>query len=397
MHRLAQLAFVVFLLQATCVSAQQVTGRFYPEKERYLVGEPIIVDFEIVNGTDKVAEVGTGDCSWMDPRQFEVDGASPKRKGRLFTCTARGIAGSCLGSLVEIPAEGKYLKRLLLEGPFEIDSPGIYHIRAKREQEVRSKATGEVLASLKVESKFDLPVETPEEDELEAAYQPFLNDLNSEDLMVRYFAASAITQNPPPFVEAAILSLANDQLIPAASVEGLERLATPAARAKLLQMSSTSSPEYLRQPAIQALGEIGNSDDCEAMLNIASQNENYTQGEAYIASGRICKEQAIPALLRLLPTADSQLLMYLATAFENTLSRDAIPPLITLLSNSDEFVRRDAEEALVTLTHRRSQYGIADADSARESYGEWSHWWAANGKTTNIYGPDACSEPQLLH
>lgn len=397
MNRLAQLAFVVFLLQATCVSAQQVTGRFYPEKERYLVGEPIIVDFEVVNGTDKVAEVDIGDCSWMDPQQFQVDNASPRREGGSYTCTARAVAGSCLGSMVEIPAEGKSLKRFLLEGLFQIDSPGIYHIRAKREQVVRSKGTEEVLANLKVESKFDLPVEAPEQDELEAAYKPFLNDLNSKDLMVKYFAASAITQNPPPFVEAAILALANDQLIPAASVGGLERLATPAARAKLLQMSSTSSPEYLRQPSIQALGEIGNSDDCEAMLDIASQNENYTQGEAYIASGRLCKEQAIPTLLRLLPAADSQLLMYLATALENTLSRDAIPPLITLLSNSDEFVRRDAEEALATLTHRRSKYGIADADSARQSYEEWSNWWVGNSKAANIYGPDACIEPQLLH
>jgi HEAT repeat protein len=223
-----------------------------------------------------------------------------------------------------------------------------------------------------------------------------LNDLHSENLTVRYFAASAVTQNPPPFAEGAILALADDPVVPEASVEGLARLATPTARAKLLKMSSISSPEDLRRPAIHALGEIGNSDDCQAVLNIGSQNENYTQGEAYIASGRICKEQAIPALIRLLPTADSQLLMYLATAFENTLSRNAVPPLISLLENPDEGVRRDAEEALVTLTHRRSQYGIADADFARESYGEWSHWWAANGKTTPVCGPDQCADPQPL-
>jgi hypothetical protein len=36
---------------------QQITGRFYPEKEHYLVGEPIIVNFEVVNGTDKVFEM----------------------------------------------------------------------------------------------------------------------------------------------------------------------------------------------------------------------------------------------------------------------------------------------------------------------------------------------------
>ena len=397
MKCLTKVFYTTLLFQVPSALAQQgITGRFYPEKEQYLVGEPIIVDFEVVNGSDKVAEIGEDNCSWMYPRQFEVDGAAPKKQAGLFTCAVQGMLSDCLGTLVGVPPGGKHLKRLLLEGPFELNSPGSYHIRAKREQEIRSKATGEVLASLKVESEFDLNLQAPKEGELEAAYQPLLNDLHSEDDMVRYFAASAVTQNPPPFAEAAILALADDRMIPTASVEGLARLATPTARAKLLQMSSISSPEDFRRPAIHALGEIGNSDDCQAMLNIGSQNENYTQGEAYIVSGRICKEQAIPALIRLLPTIDSQLLMYIATAFENTLSRNAVPPLISLLANPDENVRRDAEEALATLTHRRSQYGIANADSARESYGEWSHWWAANGKTTPIYGPDQCSDPQPL-
>lgn len=396
MKYIARLVFVVFLLQAPCASAQQITGRFYPEKDHYLVGEPVIVDFEVVNGTDKVAEIGDANCPWMNPRQFEADNAPQKKNIGLFGCTPQAIAGDCLGSMVEIPAGGKYLKRLLLEGPFELDFPGSYHIRASREQQIRAKGTHQVLADLKVESEFYVILEASTESELEAAYQPFLNDLRSKDLMVKYFAASAVTQNPPPFAEAAILALADDPDIRAASIDGLARLATTAARAKLLQMSSTKSPEYLRQPAIEALGEVGNSDDCQAMLDIASQNKNYTQGEAYIVSGHICKEQAIPTLLRVLPTADSQLPMYLATAFGNTQSRNAVPPLITLLANPDEFVRRDAEEALATLTHRKSQYGTADADSARQSYMEWSNWWAVNGKAATMYGPDACSEPKPL-
>ena len=246
-----------------------------------------------------------------------------------------------------------------------------------------------------MESNFEVPVRSPHGRELESAYQPFLNDLHSNDPIVKYFAASAVTQNPPRFAEAAILALANDA--PGASIGGLERLATPAARAKLRQMSLIDSPDYLRQASIQALGEIGNSDDCEAMLDIASENEHYTQGEAYIASAQICKEHAVPTLLRLLPAADEELLTYIATALENTRSRNAIPPLITLLSNPNESVRGRAEQALATLTHQRSQYGIDDADSARESNGDWSTWWARNSTAANIYGPDACVEPQLLH
>jgi HEAT repeat protein len=262
----------------------------------------------------------------------------------------------------------------------------LYHVHATREQGVLEKGTREVLANLKVESNFDVSVRSPQERELEIAYQPFLNDLLSSDLIVKYFAASAVTQNPPRFAEAAILALANDE--PGASIGGLARLATPAARAKLREMSSINSPGSLREASIVALGDVGNSDDCEAMLGIASENEHYTQGEAYMASARICKEQAVPTLIRLLPAADDEL--------ENTHSRDAIPPLITLLSSGHMSVRRRAEQALATLTHRRSAHEIDDADSAREASTDWSSWWAHNSTTTNIYGPDACVEPQLL-
>ena len=82
-------------------------------------------------------------------------------------------------------------------------------------------------------------------------------------------------------------------------------------------------------------------------------------------AGRICKQQAIPALLRLLPNADAPLYGYLTVAFANTMSRDAIPPLIGLLAN--EGVRSEAEEALETLTHRKSNYGIASAESSNDS------------------------------
>jgi hypothetical protein len=391
------LLLAVFLLNAPCTSAQQlITGRFYAEKQEYSVGEPIIVDFEVVNGSNETAEIDMDNCAWLFHQQFEVDGAAPKKTTSIFACGRQGIAGDCLGSTREIPVSGRYLKRWLLDGPFELDSPGTYRIRAQVEHEIHRKDSTEILDDLRIESEFDVTLHAPQDGELESAYRPFLNDLNNKDVMVRSFAASAIIQHPPPFAEAAILALADDPQLSVASVDGMARLATPAARVKLLQMSSTSSPEYLRQPAIQALNEIGNSDDCQAMLDIGNQSQNWTQGEAFIVSSRICKGQAIPVLLQLLPKADSPLLSYLAAAFENTGSRNAVPPLISLLDNTDDNVRRNADAGLATLTHRRSRYGIADAESANKSRIEWSNWWAAYGNTAPIYGPDQCAAPQPL-
>jgi len=123
---------------APCAWAQEVTGRFFPEKDHYLVGEPIIVDLEVVNGTDSVAEIGTDHCPWLNPKQFEVANASPAKHSGLVSCT-QGTAGSCLGSSVDIPAGGRYLERFLLEGLFQIDSPGVYHVHATGKRKFAGK------------------------------------------------------------------------------------------------------------------------------------------------------------------------------------------------------------------------------------------------------------------
>jgi len=391
---LTKVAFVFLLAHVNQVSAQQITGRFRPEKEHYLVGEPIFIVFEVVNSTARTVEIAEDNCSSFH-QPFKVDSAPTKKQFSLFGCQG-GFGGSCAGSWHEVLPGTIYQKRFLLEGPFQLDQPGIYHIRANRDEEIRSKETNEVVVALNVQSEFDVDLRLPQEGELKAAYQPLLNDLQSRDVMVRSLAASAVTQNPPQFTETAILALAEDRVLASASVEGLKNLASPAARAKLLQMSMTSSPENLRQAAIQALGEIGNPDDCQWILDLASQSINYTQIEAYMAAGRICKDQAIPVLYSLIPTADPEPLKGLVFAFGNTSSRRVVSPLISLLQSPDQNIRRDVAGTLATLTHRTSKYGIEDIGSALQAYGEWLDWWAAYDKTAPIYSSDQCIEPQPL-
>jgi hypothetical protein len=389
------------LAYAPYATAKQLfTGRYHPEKKQYLVGEPIIVDLEVVNHGQKAGEIGESNCISVDPGPFEVDAATRKEKPAPFDCSRAGFAGSCLVGARQIPVGGKHIRRLFLNGPFVLNSPRTYHVRASSEEDIGRWGQREDLARLHVESEFYLTLRVPREGELETAYQPFLNDLNAPDFEIRYFAVTAIAQRPPPFVEPVLTKIVDSPgttiaNIVDASIEGLGRLGTPTARAKLIAMASTD-PDEFRQPAIRALGELGNPSDCRALLFIGSQNKDYTQGEAYMYAGRICKERSIPALLRLLPNADAPLSGYLAIALENTLSRDAISPLFGLLASPDEGVRRDAEESLETLTHRKSQYGIANAESSNRSRMEWTNWWAANGSNASIYGPGQCVDPQPL-
>jgi hypothetical protein len=383
------------LSYAPSALAQQLVGRYYPEKRDYLVGEPVIVVFEVTNNSAETVQIGEGGCAWLNQGQFEVDHATPRKRFTLFGCGG-GIGGSCGGTLRQIPAGGMYQQRLLLDGDFTLESPGNYHVHAKREQRVTGTGAGEPSIDLKVDSEFDLILRTPTEDELLQAYQPLLRDLQSQEFAVRSLAARAVTQNPPRFAESAILGMTDDAILKYTSVDGLKRLATPAARTQLLLMSSITSPESLRQQTIPALGEVGNPDDCQAMLNIAGESTAYAQIQAYVAAGRICKQSAIAVLGILTRTADPPLLGGLAFALKNTSSRDAVPLLISLLENPDHDTHRDTADALALITHRQSNYGTEDLDQAIQSHDEWLHWWSESGSTAPLYNPNVCVPPQRL-
>ncbi|HXO44519.1 MAG TPA: HEAT repeat domain-containing protein [Candidatus Cybelea sp.] len=392
----ATILLAAFLAHGSRALGQQaVTGRYYPEKPEYLVGEPIIFDFEVVNHSPKVGEIAESNCDDLGPGPFEVDGVARKKDPAPFGCGRIPFSPDCLIGGSEIPAGGKYRTRLFLNGPFVLNSPGTYRVRARKSQTIGRPDSNEVLAQLSVVSLFEVTLREPQQGELKDAYKAFFKDMKNKNPMIRDFAASAITQNPPVFAEGVISALAVDAITGTARAEGLGRLGTPTARAKLIEMASSGSEEF-RQPAIQALGELGNPDDCQSMLDIGNQNTNYTQAEAYMYAARICKQRAIPAFLHPLPNADSQLDGYLAVAFANTQSRDAIPPLIGLLANTNEGVRSDAEDALETLTHRKSRFGTASAEASNDSRTEWTNWWAAQAITALIYGPDRCADPQPL-
>src|SRR5438552_13659552 len=98
MRFFAELAIVSAVAWSTQVSAQQITARYYPEKQSYLVGEPIIVVYEIVNNTPKAVRVPVSSCRYDRPSEFRIDNAPPKPTIELYGCGKKIIAGSCLSS-----------------------------------------------------------------------------------------------------------------------------------------------------------------------------------------------------------------------------------------------------------------------------------------------------------
>lgn len=303
-----------------------------------------------------------------------------------------GSAGSCGIGVRLTPAGEIFERRFLLDRQFDFSRAGAYHVKASRRVKVYGDGFDDVIADLDAQDQFDIVLREPKGRELEDAYQPFLADLGSTDEGTKSAAASVLTQNPPRFLEGVILSLAANGDTALQSVDGLERLATPASRAKLVEMSSAKD-RGLRERAIAALGRIGNSEDCDAMLKVAAENDP-EQTQAYVAVGRVCRSGAVSVLASLLPSADDHLAAAVATGLGNTASRDAVPPLISLLLSPDAFVRREADAALFTLTHHGTPGDLNDPADPRQGYSEWHSWWSKNSRTARIYSTDECPAPQ---
>src|SRR5271157_3180692 len=67
----------IVLLCSFSGSAQDLQGRFYPEKDSYMVGEPVLFNMEIKNTGEEVVYLNAknpGKC--LDTYEFSVKGSS---------------------------------------------------------------------------------------------------------------------------------------------------------------------------------------------------------------------------------------------------------------------------------------------------------------------------------
>lgn len=389
MKSLWRLLLMIVVAQAARLAwAGQIRGELYPEKRTYLVGEPVFVVLDLTNPGSQPVWISMS-CTWLDTRFEAPTAPKPHRGVSLFGCMGGGTAGSCGGGAKEIRRGEHYTRRYLLDGPFRLDAPGVYPIRAWHKVDIYAGETGyQIVTSQEVVSEFDLTLVDGSEGELASAYAPILRDLNSPDPKTSWLARSAVVQNPPRFLENVVLALAEDPQTAAASVPALERLATPRAKAKLAELAAAGNPE-----AITALGGLGDPAYCSLMLDIAHESHEYSRFIALRAAGYLCGEKALPILTSQLADTDHSARFEAAYALGNSHSREAAPLLISLLLDPNPQVRRAARDSLATLTHRRSK---SDGGPAEAIHRDWTNWWTSNGATARIYGIDDCKEPEPL-
>jgi len=284
-----------------------------------------------------------------------------------------------------------------LDGNFRLDRPGSYPVQGRYKVDVFEGETGfKPVASKEVVSNFEVTLVEGDEKSLMAAYQPLLRDLHPSGTRASWLALNAILQNPPRFLENTILQLADDPNTVGTAIQGLERLATPRAEAKLAELSGPENPEGTRQQAIQTLGRLGDPAYCPLMLDIAQHSREYSRFIALRAAGYLCGRKVIPLARSFLSSQDYSTRFEAAYALGNSGSRDAVQLLIPLLRDPNPEVRRAASGALATLTHRKLKDLPSSEATATRAYQEWMNWWSLNAASAAIYTINQCAEPAPL-
>ena len=161
--------------------AGQVQADFLPEKQKYLVGEPVFVQLHVKNEGSQPICISES-CVWLDTR-FEIPAApKPPSRPSSFGCTPGGTAGSCAGGSKEIRPGEEHTRRYLLDGPFRLDAPCVYAIRAWHKVDTYPDETSyRIVASQEVTLEFELTFIEGSDEELASVYAPILRDLNSPD------------------------------------------------------------------------------------------------------------------------------------------------------------------------------------------------------------------------
>lgn len=391
-------ALLAGILSPTFVRGQALAGRFYPEKQTYLFGEPVFIDFEITNNGEKPAWIDQrmGEPC-IEPDPMEVVGAKHAGPGWDTTLGCYGgIGGSCPGGVVELKPGTKYATRIFLNSWFRLDHAGTYQVHARRIVPVYP--SGEFAASWTVPNKefssdFQISLVQGTEEELKAAYQPYVEDASTPEQGDHWLALAAIESMAPPVLEDLVLKLAETPN--RENPVTLLRLNTPRSKQKLVDWAEQSGNSGLQQGAIQALATTRDPTYLPLLIRIAGTSTDGNRDSLILAAG-LFGEEAIPFLKSTLGSADVEARVAAARGLGLTRSRSAVSILIGALQDPNEEVHRAVTVSLAELTHRSITKEPWHESPSPDQYRRWHNWWLENEHIAPIYGTDSCVQPQPL-
>jgi hypothetical protein len=385
------LVFYVLLMACSGLHAQTVEGHFKLHKTDYLIDEPIFVTIEIANlGSQPIGILHTSPYGCIS-YGFHV------KKPGINWQSCRSTAGSCPGSTRRIAPGEKFQEEILLQYWMRLDQPGVYEISASgRIHYINSfpDLTAPREKPLEVRANLTVSIHAPESaQQLQALYEPILENLNSKEEEKWTDAARIITEIAPAFLQPTILDMARDPMRQYFALSGLWKLNTPKSRAVLADWVCASRDTYSAIPeiAVRHLGEMGDRSYMPMLLRLAKESDNdYVGGQALNAFAELGGDEAVPELLRILKDQRTHPRYNVLWALARTGSKNAVPHLIQAIRVQG--LTEMALSALQGLTRKR----LAAPHNPATAYQKWSDWWKANESTARIYGPTECGESETI-
>lgn len=387
------------MLSATYLSAHDVEARFTTNKANYGIGEPIIVTLVLRNnGSSSIWVDFTSPDFPLLCHDFAVE--IPKaRPARLWGC---GIAGSCGRGFREIPAGGNIARRQLLNAEFSFNEDGIYTLRARAGISVHNQNlfSSPEIDRLEVSDTLKVNLHRSSESQLEAAFQPYVEELNNSDPEIRSEAANAITALAPAFLEEVLIELTKTDYAYAA-IEGLRKANTLKTREALIQIASHSNDSMLRIEAIRNLGRTNDLTYLPVLFRLMDSDNKEIQNAAAEAAGNLGGSTAVPQLANLSSSPNAATRLAGTNGLGNSHANEAVPLLIGMLVDTDANVRQSAVSGLWLLTHRAAFDGnkwadVASVHSAAAVRQRWVRWWSSYGNDSKAHGMADCSSPEPL-
>lgn len=379
---------IILLLSCTLIWAETagLNTRIYPEKNTYLLGEPIFLNMEIVNNSSRPIQFdgSYGRCS---RDMIKVQGAqrhSPDYNEP--TCGYGGFVGNCSTPIGMLPPGEKRIGKIFLNGLFSFDNPDKYHIKAGADN-------------------FDISVVQGMEAQLKAAFDQYVQELpdseasllwNPTGMQRSQAIIEGITRMAPPFLEDVILRLSYTEIGTAKTIPALGRLNTERTRKRLLELAERGNHlieinralAQTREPSILAK-MTGYMQDRRIV-----DNKSYYTWYYFLWNIGLFGEDAIPCLTTALEDPDKK--QGAIRGLGASGCREAVPILIEQLEKSSGNELSFIREGLAQLTHLADGGFVKGPILNPDEYLRWREWWELNEATAEIFDTDHCSKLEPL-
>jgi len=353
---------------------QDLEGRFYPEKEAYMLGEPVLFNMEIKNvGAEVVYLNARNPDKCLDTYQFSVGGSGAG-------CSATWD-GHCHDEQSPLAHGDSYNGQWPLNFWFEFEREGKYEVSATRHMWVKS-IRGD-FQDFTFSSKFEVKLAPPDPLQVQGILQEFERKLNSADPDERHSALDVLSTTAPNYFQGIALRLSRDKdpFVVVHAVGALKRMNTPETRAALAEVvtsfaeSTAEDRVSARCRAIEALGQSGDvayQGLIEGYINDKTPN---IQLAAMIAVAELGKSEAVPFLQRSFFSATPVTRKNAAYALRYSMTPEAVEVLIDAIPDKDAGVR----DRVLTSLHEMTGHSTGDAGETSEKAQEsWRAWWKAN-------------------